>query len=328
MNTIEFKGSFIRTKNFMEGGTRLFENNNYNNIMDKYLLYLKELEQSYNTLRHKITSVTLFLDYLEDNNINTLKKMNKQNVYNYIELYDSYNHVLSYKDRNKLDIRLFLNWAFDKNYSPYSGNMILPKIVWHRETNIRTYYTKDEIIKLLNVIDRRTKKGKEDYLIVSLICYLGLRISDVVYLKINDIDFNENVIKVIQNKTNEKLILPLIDQVKYPLLDYLKNVRPSKATSDYIFVKQSEPYEHNIKLTFHNYMIRRYFIKAGIEINERKAGFHALRHSFSTMLLNENVPLYSISTILGHKKIDTTMLYLDIDISKLKELALEVPYVK
>ena len=98
--------------------------------------------------------------------------------------------------------------------------------------------------------------------------------------------------------------------------------------SDYIFIKQSEPYEHNEKLVTHNYMIRRYFVKAGVEIDGRKAGFHALRHSFSTMLLNEDVPLYSISTMLGHKKIDTTMLYLDINTSKLKELALEVPYVK
>ena len=235
---------------------------------------------------------------------------------------------MSYKDRNKLDIRLFLNWAFDNDYSKYFGDMILPKIVWHRRTNIRTYYTKEEITKLLDVIDRRTKKGKEDYLIVSLICYLGLRISDVIYLKINDIDFNENIIKIIQNKTNEKLSLPLIEEIKYPLLDYLKNVRPDKAENDYIFVKQDKPYEHNVKLTLHNYMIRRYFIKAGVDIAGRKAGFHALRHSFSTMLLNEDIPLYSISTILGHQKLDTTILYLDIDVSKLKELALEVPYVR
>lgn len=249
-------------------------------------------------------------------------------MYNYIQLYDSYDHVLSYKDRNKLDIRLFLNWAFDNGYSKYSGDMVLPKIVWHRRTTIRTYYTKEEITKLLNAIDRRNKKGKEDYLIVSLICYLGLRISDVVYLKVNDIDFNENTIKIIQNKTNEELYLPLIEQIKYPLLDYLKNVRPSEAESDYIFVKQNKPYEHNVKLTLHNYMVRRYFIKAGVDINGRKAGFHSLRHSFSSMLLNEDVPLYSISKILGHTKTDTTMLYLDIDTSKLKELALEVPYVK
>ena len=328
MNTIEFKGSFIRTKNFMEGGEKLFRSDTYNIIILKYLNYLKSLDQAYNTLRHKITNASLFIQYLEKNNIVNLKKLEKENLYNYIQLYDSYEHVLSYKDRNKLDVRLFLNWAFDNRYSKYSGEMILPKIVWHRRTTIRTYYTKDEIIKLLNIIDRRTKKGKEDYLIVSLICYLGLRISDVVYLKITDIDFNESIIKIIQNKTDEELYLPLIDQIKYPLLDYLKNVRPSETESDYIFVKQNKPYEHNIKLTLHNYMIRRYFIKAGVDINGRKAGFHALRHSFSSMLLSEDVPLYSISKILGHNKIDTTMLYLDIDTSKLKLLALEVPYVK
>lgn len=328
MNTIEFNSSFIRTKNFMEGGEKLFESNNYNNVISKYFNYLKSLNQAHNTLRHKITNVSLFLRYLENNNIVSLKRFKKDNLYNYIQLYDSYDHVLSYKDRNKLDIRLFLNWAFNNNYSKYSGDMILPKIVWHRRTTIRTYYTKEEIIKLLNVIDRRTKKGKEDYLIVSLICYLGLRISDVVYLKINDIDFNESTIKIIQNKTNEELYLPLIEQIKYSLLDYLKNVRPDEAESDYIFVKQNKPYEQNVKLTLHNYMIRRYFVKAGVDIAGRKAGFHALRHSFSTMLLNEDIPLYSISKILGHQKIDTTMLYLDIDVSKLKELALEVPYVR
>ena len=69
-------------------------------------------------------------------------------------------------------------------------------------------------------------------------------------------------------------------------------------------------------------------VKAGVDINGRKHGFHSLRFSFSTMLLTDNVDLYSISTILGHQDISTTMSYLDIDILKLRELALEVPYVK
>lgn len=328
MNTIEFKGSFIRTKKFMEDGEKLFQNNSFNIVISNYYIYLKSLEQTTNTLRHKITNVSLFIEYLENNNFKNLKQINKQVVYDYIQLYDHYDHVLSYEDRNKLDIRLFLNWAFNNNYSRHSGDMILPKIIWHRRTTIRTYYSKDEIIKLFNAIDRRTNKGKEDYLIISLICYLGLRISDVVNLKISNIDFNENKIRIIQNKTDVELYLPLIEQIKYPLLDYLKNVRPIDANSDYIFVNNTEPYEQNIKLVAHNYMVRRYFEKAGVDINRRKAGFHSLRHSFSTMLLNADVSLYSISKILGHQKIDTTMLYLDIDISKLKELALEVPYVK
>lgn len=220
MNTIEFKGSYIRTNNFMRGGERLFQSNEFNIIISNYFLYLKSLEQASNTLRHKITNVSIFIEYLEKIGIKSLKQIDKQFVYNYIQLYDSYDHVLSYKDRNKLNIRLFLNWAFNNNYSRHSGNMILPKIIWHRRTTIRTYYSKDEITKLLNTIDRRTNKGKEDYLIICLICYLGLRISDVVNLKISNIDFNENIIRIIQNKTDEKLFLPLIEQIKYPLLDY------------------------------------------------------------------------------------------------------------
>ncbi len=324
MDTINFKGSFIRTKQFMEGGTLLFESDNFNKAIKDYLTYLKSLSQANNTLRHKITNVSLFLEYAEHNCITNLKQIEKTTIYNYIKLYDRYDHVLSYKDRNKLDIKLFFNWAYNNKLSKYSGDMILPKIVWHRKTNIRTYYTKEEVTKLLNAIDIRTSKGKEDYLIISLICYLGLRISDVVNLKLNNIDFNGNTISIIQYKTDNKLTLPLIDKVKYPLLDYLKNVRP-KVDSEYIFIINKEPYYQNTKLTLHNYMVRRYLIKAGIDINGRKAGFHSLRHSFSTMLLNEDVPLYTISTILGHSEIDTTMLYLDIDTSKLKELALEVP---
>ncbi len=60
------------------------------------------------------------------------------------------------------------------------------------------------------------------------------------------------------------------------------------------------------------------FKKAGVDINERKAGFHSLRHSFSTMLLNEDVSLYSISKILGHQKIDTTLQYAMVKQSNVK----------
>ena len=88
------------------------------------------------------------------------------------------------------------------------------------------------------------------------------------------------------------------------------------------------PYRQHIELKNHNYIVKNYLIKAGVDINGRKHGFHSLRHSFSSLLLKENTSLYSISTILGHQDIKTTMAYLDIDSSKLKELALEVPYVK
>lgn len=327
MSTIQIKGSYKRVNKFLKEGGKLLDNAYDNKVIISYREYLISINNKKFTISQKIRFIYLLEQYLISIG-KAFKTLNKENIYDYFKECSKLPWSLSYQDRNKLDIKIFLNWTYQNNITKISGDMVLPKIVWHRKTNIRTYYTKEEITKLLNAIDTKAKQGKEDYLIISLICYLGLRISDVVNLKLSNIDFNNNTISIIQYKTDNLLTLPLIDNVKYPLLDYLKNVRPNNTNLDYIFITYDEPYRHHIELKKHNYIVKNYMIKAGIEINERKHGFHSLRHSFSTSLLNENISLYSISTILGHEDIKTTMSYLDIDISKLKDLALEVPYVR
>ena len=327
MNAIQTKGIYKVSQNFVERGDDISNNIFNNKIFKQYYNYLTSLNNKTNTIILKLMHISFLEKYLVNNN-KCFKSFTKEDIISYINDCSKLNWSISYQDNNKFQIKLFLNWMYDNEKSKISGDMILPKIVWHRNTNIRTYYTKEEVIKLLNAIDIRTKQGKEDYLIISLICYLGLRISDVVGLKLSDINFNDNTISIIQYKTDNLLILPLIDKVKYPLLDYLKNVRPNDTELDYIFITRTKPYTQNIKLKTHRYIVKKYLIKAGVDINGRKHGFHSLRHSFSKSLLDEDTSLYSISNILGHKDIETTMYYLDIDTSKFKELALEVPYVK
>lgn len=327
MSTIQIKRSFKRVNRFLKEGGRLLNNFSDNKVVVSYKDYLISTGNKNNTISQKIRFIYLLENYLFSID-KTFKTFTKENIYDYFNECSKLSWGLSYQDRNKLDIKNFLNWTYQNNLTKISGDMILPKIVWHRKTNIRTYYTKEEITKLLNAIDIRTKQGKENYLIISLICYLGLRISDVINLKLSNINFNDNTISIIQYKTGNQLILPLIDKVKYPLLDYLKNVRPNVTNLDYVFITFDKPYKHHVELKNHNYIVKDYLLKVGINVNGRKHGFHSLRHSFSTLLLNEDTSLYSISTILGHQDIKTTMSYLDIDTSKLKELALEVPYVK
>lgn len=327
MSTIQIKGSYKRANQFLKEGGTLLDNAYDNKVIISYREYLISINNKKFTISQKIRFIYLLELYLISIG-KSFKSFNKKDIYDYFEECSKFSWGYSQQDRNKLYIKIFLNWTYQNNITKISGDMVLPKIVWHRKTNIRTYYTKEEITKLLNAIDTKAKQGKEDYLIISLICYLGLRISDVVNLKLSNIDFNNNTISIIQYKTDNLLTLPLIDKVKYPLLDYLKNVRPNNNNLDYIFITYDEPHRHHIELKKHNYIVKNYMIKAGIQINGRKHGFHSLRHSFSTLLLNENISLYSISTILGHEDIKTTMSYLDIDISKLKDLALEVPYVR
>ncbi len=328
MSTIQTKGSYKRVENFTEKGGDIFSNRTNNAIFKLYHQHLIDLENKPNTMKSKLLYI-VYLEQFLSRNGKTFKKIDREDVYNYINECSKLKWSLLYQDNNKFQIKLFLNWTYDNKFSEISGDMVLPKIVWHQNSNIRTYYSKDEIIKLLNAIDVKTTQGKEDYLMISLICYLGLRISDVINLKLSDINFNENTISIIQYKTDNVLFLPLINEVKYPLIDYLKHVRPADATDiDFIFITDTKPYRNKAELKTYNHKIKDYFIKAGVNINGRKHGFHALRHSFSTLLLSENASLYSISNILGHQQLNTTMMYLNIDTSKLKELALEVPYVK
>ena len=327
MSTIQVKGLYKVSQNFVEKGDDISNNVINNKVFKQYYQNLVNLGNKSSTITLKLMYIVFLERYLVNNN-KTFKSITNEDIINYINECSKLDWSISYKDNNKFQIKLFLNWMYNNSLSKISGDMVLPKIVWHRKTNIRTYYTKNEVAKMLNVIDIRTKQGKEDYLILNLICYLDLRISDVINLKLSNINFNTNTISIIQYKTDNKLTLPLINKVKYPLLDYLKNVRPNDTDLDYIFITRSKPYVQNIKLKTHRYIVKNYFIKAGVDINGRKHGFHSLRHSFSKSLLSENISLYSISNILGHKNIETTMRYLDIDTSKLKDLALEVPYVK
>ena len=326
MDTIQIKGTYKSVTQFLKEGGQLLENKANNKIIISYTYYLKSIDNKDSTINLKLMFICFLENFLIKNN-KTFKTLNKEDICNYLNECSKLSWGLSYKDNNKQYIKQFLNWAYQNKLTKISGDMILPKIVWHKNTNIRTYYTKEEITKMLNVIDIRTKQGKEDYLVLSLICYLGLRISDVVNLKLSNINFNENKISIIQYKTDNLLTLPLIDKVKYPLLDYLKNVRP-KCNLDYVFITLKKPYRQHIELKTYNHKVKNYLIKANVDINGRKHGFHNLRHSFSTLLLKENTSLYSISTILGHQDVKTTMTYLEIDTSKFKELALEVPNVK
>ena len=326
MDTIQTKGSFTRTSQFLQEGGMLLKDKFDNKLLNSYCNYLRiTTDNKEITITYKLFFVNLFDQYLINKNKN-FKTFSKEDAYDYFTCCSKLHWGLVYQNINKLYIKMFFNWSYENHLTKISGDMILPKIVWYKNTNVKTSYSDDEIIKMLNAIDIKTNQGKEDYLILSLICNLGLRISDVVNLKLNDIDFNENEIKIIQYKTGKLLTLPLIESVRYPLLDYLKNAR-TKCDLDYIFVTHEEPYRQYTGLK-NKQLVKKYLLKAGININGRKHGYHSLRHSFSTLLLKENTSLYSISTILGHEHVTTTMDYLDIDTSKLKELALEVPDVK
>ena len=141
----------------------------------------------------------------------------------------------------------------------------------------------------------------------------------------------EKIITIIQNKTREPLSLPLPSDVGWAIIDYLRNGRP---ITDYpnIFVTHNAPYKGSpFKSTLQN-NFNKVLKRADIPIDKKKHyGWHSLRHSLATNLLQNDVEISIISDILGHSDVHAAKNYLRVNMDGLRKCALEVEvmdYVK
>lgn len=153
---------------------------------------------------------------------------------------------------------------------------------------------------------------------------LGMRSSDISRLMISNLHWERNTIEFIQYKTKIFLQLPLLENIRYALIDYIKNARPACSCTN-VFVGIRNGYAPFSNTCIHAF-VSKYFKKANIDISARKHGPHALRHSLASNLMNNNTPMHIIKDVLGHTNLNTTSIYLNIDLNTLKRIALEVPY--
>lgn len=313
-NLLEFKD----TGNYLKRHSKLFiQKDKFNDIYNEYEEYLNTIDIKPITKKCKLIKTKLFLNSLTE--IDDISKLKKNHCYNFINNLD---YSLRYKEEITYEVRRIVNWLYNSKKINFDGNSLFPRIISQSRSNLISYYDNDEIEKLLNCVDINTSTGKRDYLILSLLVYLGLRISDIIDLKLSDINWNLNTINIVQQKTQTTLILPLIDEVKYPLLDYLKNVRKN-VNNDYIFITNYAPIGKYNSKSFQT-MITKYMNIADVDYTNKHHGTHSLRHSLASNLLKENIPITTISSVLGHSTIKTTRQYLTIDANNLKELSLEV----
>lgn len=228
-------------------------------------------------------------------------------------------------------LRQYFKYAFLHKYVDQPIEVFLPHPPQRLRTKLPTVWSEEQIEQLINSIDITTPIGKRDYAIILLGAGLGLRIGDILSLTFNDIDWGKKLITVTQNKTREPLSLPLPDDAGWAIIDYLKNGRP---VTDYpnIFVTHNAPYKGSPFKSTLRHNINKALKRAGIPIDKSKRyGWHSLRHSLATNLLQNEVDASTISDILGHSDPQVAKHYLRVDINGLRKCALEVevkPYVK
>ena len=161
---------------------------------------------------------------------------------------------------------------------------------------------------------------------ILIACVLGFRVGDIKDLRFSNFDWESKTLNIIQNKTHKPLTLPIPEPVGWAVIDYIQNGRPKYDGSDYVFIKHMPPFDHFPDNDHLGNVIFQYMNKAGIRRDKNKhSGFHSLRHSAGTMLLEMGTPLPVISEVLGHSDMDVTGVYLKTDLKRLAECVLAPP---
>lgn len=222
-------------------------------------------------------------------------------------------------------IRSFLRYAYDEKRTNADLSLVVPKDNYKQQPKLPSTYTKEEVEKILATQDRSTITGKRNYAILLLIIRLGLRASDVRALRFEHIKWSKNTISFEQQKTGEKVELPLTADVGEAIIDYLQYGRP--ATDEHsIFVEHNYSY-NKLREQAVSQIANHAICSASIDIGHRKHGSHALRHTMAGFLLEGETPVPLIADILGHKSVQSTLCYLRIDVESLRQCALDVPVV-
>lgn len=182
------------------------------------------------------------------------------------------------------------------------------------EKKLPTYLTNEEIAKLFNIrltkpVDYRNKA------ILEVMYATGARISEVINLELNQIDFEECIIRVV-GKGKKERIIPLDDVAIEALDNYINNYRPfliKNETCNYVFLnKNGEKISRQMIFK----ILKNLANKAGIT---KEISPHTLRHSFASNLLNNGADLRVIQELLGHENLETTEIYSHLQNKKIKD---------
>ena len=220
--------------------------------------------------------------------------------------------------------RVFFRHLYRKGFTQNDLTEKLPAVKANRQFKLPKVWRQEDILTVLNSIDRGNPVGKRDYAILILITRYGLRSADVKTMKLSNLRWNENQIEIIQNKTKNPLKLPLLRDVGWAIIDYLQHGRPPSEHSE-VFLSCTIPIRpFGVHSNALNSILAKRVQQAGVRIpRDVPKGMHSLRHTLASVMLANDVELPIISSTLGHITSEATGIYLHTDIARLRECVLD-----
>lgn len=277
------------------------------------------------TLRQISIHSRKFAKYLDHKGILYFSEVTTSDVQGFILTMATYaRHTVAYA---MYVLKSLLLFASENGFHAKNLSVACPTVKYNSKSAIPSAFSETEVCSLLATVDRGNPIGKRDYAILMLAAHMGLRAGEIRELQFEHLKWETNRIEFVQPKTGRLLNIHLLPDIGWAIIDYIRYGRPPQSDSKHVFVRHHAPYDaFSPNNNLHNIMSG-YVRKAGIVVPQgKKYGLHSLRHSLVSTLLENNTPMPVISEIVNHADTETTNLYTKIDITHLKECALEVDF--
>ena len=277
--------------------------------IDDFLEYLVVVKKhSDNTIINYRVDLLEFMSFT-NNNID----IKKDDVNNYLKYLYEQNTSKSSISRKLSSLRSFYNYLvkkeiLDNNYFSLIKN---PK----KDSSLPKYVKEEDIDKMFSIPNTRTWIGMRNLLIIRMLYATGLRVSELVNVKLSDINETERTIRVLGKGSKERIVV-FGNNTKDSLDDYLKRGRREVDfhNSEYLFLNKDG---NRLSTRYVRKIIDDIIFKASIEMHVSP---HMLRHTFATGMLNNGADLVSVKDLLGHESLNTTSIYTHVSDDKIREI--------
>lgn len=284
-------------------------------LINDFLNYLdNEKNYSSHTLKNYHHDLNVFFKFIKNKKIVNIE-------YNDIRNYLSYLYEINYSKttiaRHISTLRSFFKYLYQEKIIKDNPMVLVsnPKL----DKKLPKFLNYKEMEMILNIPDSKTVIGLRDGLILEMLYSTGLRVSELANIKIKDINFSEQKIKILGKGNKERYVLFGTVCLK-KLNDYLKNSRNeliSNFTTDYLFLnKKGRPITDRSIRTIIDNIASQASLKMHISP-------HVIRHTFATHMLNEGADLKSVQELLGHENLSTTQIYTHVSNEHLRNVYLK-----
>ena len=286
-------------------------------IVRRYLRYLK-LERNYsqNTIEAYRNDLRWLIDFLQANELNVLDVKLE-----HLEQFSGtlHEHLISPRSQARIlsGLRSFYKYLLLDGYIEADPTELL--VSPHVRNHLPDVLSTEEVDLLEASIDLSKPEGQRNKAIIEVLFSCGLRVSELVNLKLSDLFIEEKYVRVMGKGSKERLVpisAKAIKELQYWFRDRnLMSIQPGE--QDYVFLNRRGAH---LTRTMVLIMIKQQAMLAGIK---KTISPHTLRHSFATSLLEGGADLRAIQVMLGHEDIGTTEIYTHIDTTTLRREIVE-----